>query len=348
MEIKYKYTIVGAGLSGLVTAYELLKSGEDDFIILEARDRVGGRILTDNHIDLGATWLQTYHATLLDLIEELNLKTFDQYAEGQSVLVYSSMSPAHYFEMDKSQPSSKRIVGGTFSLINALWEKLKHKIKLNMKVVSLHENHLGIHIHTENTDFISKKTVITIPPLLASEINYYPDLPENVVDAMEETHTWMSNAIKVGITYRKPFWRAKGFSGTVIGQASPVVELYDHCNYQNSVFALKGFVNESLRELKELDRKQRILAFLEEYLGEEIQDYISYIEKDWSEDVFTSGNQLKSYYLSPQYGNSVFQKMYYDSRLLFSGTETSKDYGGYLEGAVLSGQNAFNKIVNEI
>lgn len=337
LETKYTYTIVGAGLSGLVTAYELLKSGEDDFIILEARDRVGGRILTDKNIDLGATWLQTYHTTLLHLLEELNLKTFEQYSEGQSVLVYSSMSPAHYFEMDKSQPSSKRIVGGTLALINALRDKLHHKIKLNMKVMSVQEKDAGILLHTESSDILSEKVVITLPPLLASEINFSPSLPIEVIEAMEGTHTWMSNAIKVGITFKEPFWRAKGLSGTVIGQASPVVELYDHSNYENSVFVLKGFVNESLRELCAEERKHRILKFLEEYLGKEVKDYLLYTEKDWSTDVFTAGAQLKSYYLSPQYGNPVFQKMYFNSKLLFSGTESSENYGGYLEGAVLSG-----------
>jgi hypothetical protein len=40
----------------------------------------------------------------------------------QSVLVYSFMSPVHYFVMDKNQPVSKRIVGGTEALIDALYD----------------------------------------------------------------------------------------------------------------------------------------------------------------------------------------------------------------------------------
>lgn len=42
----HKVIIIGAGVSGVSAACELLKSGFTDFIILEASDRIGGRIHT--------------------------------------------------------------------------------------------------------------------------------------------------------------------------------------------------------------------------------------------------------------------------------------------------------------
>ena len=53
--MKKKLIIVGAGISGIYTAY-LLKD-KYDITIIEARDRVGGRILTINEFDLGASWI---------------------------------------------------------------------------------------------------------------------------------------------------------------------------------------------------------------------------------------------------------------------------------------------------
>ncbi len=82
------------------------------------------------------------------------------------------------------------------------------------------------------------------------------------------------------------------------------------------------------------------------YLGESVWDYTDYFEKDWSKDEFTAGENLKPGYISPQYGNAVFDDFYMNGKVLFSGTETAKQHGGYLEGAVISGLTAAKAILN--
>lgn len=58
---KYNIIIIGAGIAGLSTAYHLIKNGFNDFIVLEARKRVGGRILPldigNTKVELGANWI---------------------------------------------------------------------------------------------------------------------------------------------------------------------------------------------------------------------------------------------------------------------------------------------------
>ncbi|XP_053693318.1 peroxisomal N(1)-acetyl-spermine/spermidine oxidase [Sabethes cyaneus] len=58
---KYKVLIIGAGMAGLSSANHLVKNGCKDFAILEARNRVGGRIigieLGSQKIELGANWI---------------------------------------------------------------------------------------------------------------------------------------------------------------------------------------------------------------------------------------------------------------------------------------------------
>lgn len=41
--------IIGGGVAGLGAAQELIQSGVDDILILEAQDRVGGRVFTLTH-----------------------------------------------------------------------------------------------------------------------------------------------------------------------------------------------------------------------------------------------------------------------------------------------------------
>ncbi len=56
-----RVAIVGAGIAGLAAASALRAEGFDDVVVLEARDRIGGRIWTSNFggqpIDLGASWI---------------------------------------------------------------------------------------------------------------------------------------------------------------------------------------------------------------------------------------------------------------------------------------------------
>jgi len=80
--------IVGAGLSGLVAAREVLQSGREP-LVLEAADRVGGRILTEEPIpgvflELGAQWIGDTHHRMRALADELGVELYAQFEDGET------------------------------------------------------------------------------------------------------------------------------------------------------------------------------------------------------------------------------------------------------------------------
>ena len=84
--------IVGAGLAGLVAARRIAAAGLEP-IVVEARDRVGGRILNhplDGHdgavVEVGGQWVGPTQHRMLALAEEVGVATYPTYDEGENVI----------------------------------------------------------------------------------------------------------------------------------------------------------------------------------------------------------------------------------------------------------------------
>lgn len=81
--------VVGAGLSGLFAARELARRGRD-VVVVEARDRVGGRTLARTigrgHFDLGGQWIGPAQTRVAKLARDLGLATFPTWSRGRKVM----------------------------------------------------------------------------------------------------------------------------------------------------------------------------------------------------------------------------------------------------------------------
>lgn len=98
--------IVGAGLAGLTAARTLVTSGVD-VLVLEARDRVGGRIYTKaasdgTLLDLGGQWIGPTQDRLAALAEAVGVTTFPTYVHGENIEYshgqitrYAGLVPTH-------------------------------------------------------------------------------------------------------------------------------------------------------------------------------------------------------------------------------------------------------------
>jgi monoamine oxidase len=88
----YDVIILGAGLAGLTAARRLAAAGAS-VVVLEARDRVGGRVLNESIgggevVEAGAQFVGPTQTRILALAAEVGVATFKTYNEGDSLLYY--------------------------------------------------------------------------------------------------------------------------------------------------------------------------------------------------------------------------------------------------------------------
>lgn len=347
--------IIGAGLTGLSISYFLKKKGINTQII-EARNRVGGRIETikgnqDSPMEMGATWLGKKHQALVSFLEELNIGVFQQYIHGTTFFETMSFTPPQKFEIPASEEPSFRIQGGTSSLISKLTNEIgMDNISLNQAISTIEKKENSISISTkEGKTFDADFVISTIPAkLFAQSVECIPSLPKGAVTVFENTQIWMEGSVKFAVEYASPFWREKGLSGAVFSQSSLIPEMYDHTNFEKNKFALKGFLNGSVSQYSKKEREEMVIQNLKKFFGSDSENHIGYFDRIWEKEKFTfspTANFIPSHYNN---GHPIYQNTFWDNSFFMAGTETSPNFGGYMEGAIQSAISTSEKIYNII
>jgi monoamine oxidase len=119
--------IVGAGLAGLIAARTLKRRGLSCQVV-EARDRVGGRTLSQklagDVIDLGGQWIGPTQHRLAALARELGVATFPQYHHGRKLLSWGGRVRSYSGDLPRLSPLAQL----ELLLTDRRWKKFQREI----------------------------------------------------------------------------------------------------------------------------------------------------------------------------------------------------------------------------
>ncbi|WP_374555798.1 flavin monoamine oxidase family protein [Thermomonas sp.] len=254
-----RVAIIGGGLAGLSAAAQLAAVGITDCLLLEARDRLGGRILSVSadgfdreeaaQVDLGPTWFWPAFQPELDaLVEALGLARFAQPGQGDGLVERSASLPPMRYPGGIGMADAFRLRGGMGALVEALRGRIDAaKVVTSVAVRALRRTQAGVEI--EGLDAAGRgvcwqaaHVLLAVPPRVAeAAIAFTPALPPALAAAWRATPTWMAPHAKYVAVFDRPFWREAGLSGMAQSAVGPLAEIHD-ASQPDGVAALFGFV----------------------------------------------------------------------------------------------------------
>ena len=338
MTDRWDVVVIGAGIAGLSAASALVDRGRS-VVLLEARDRVGGRLhslpVEDGVVEAGATWFWDNEPLVRSLADRLGLLTYPQHLAGDALWEGPAV---HRLEGNPIDAPAERLGAGAQQLAIGLAETLPTGgLWLRSPVTGIHVTDGGVQVSAGRRAVTAGQAILAVPPaLVVEQITFTPELPAPRRALAARTPVWMGEMVKAVARYREPFWRTEGLSGSAISHAGPFRELHDHCGPGGIPAAVFGFAPAATLAGAGDDRVATLFTDqLVRLFGHRGREVSSVHVVDWSREPCTqprrAGARSSATFGAPEYQRPVHDRVHWAS------TETATAYAGHVEGAIRAG-----------
>ncbi len=223
--------IIGAGMAGMVAGYELKRAGHS-VTILEARDRIGGRVYTvrapfsDGHFaEAGAARIPPDHDLTLGYAEHFDLELNPFYPQSGSFVDLTdgtrSVIPNADFLDGRPWPGSVKhkeyvkISGGTELLPKSFAGSLTDEIAQSKPVKSVEQSSDSVIVTAVDGSLYSGDRVLcTVPLPVLNKIEFSPSLSAEKKAAMSGGYSYAPST-RVFVQFKTRFWESDGLNGEV-------------------------------------------------------------------------------------------------------------------------------------
>ena len=339
--------IIGAGISGLTTAALLVDVGLS-VMVLEAAPQPGGRVKSlrnsdGRHLaDLGPSWVwPSFQPVAADWLERLGLDTHNQFEAGDAIIEMQGRQTIQ--RALPGQHGIQRIVGGPSAIVEALLARLPdHVVVPDTPVRRVTQISDGLEIATDDDLIVARRIVVATPLRVALDIDWQPELPDDIKQEMAATPTWMATQAKAVAVYDSPFWRDADLSGRIASQVGPLGEAHDLSPDSGKPGVIFGFVGWPAEQREDEDLVlEETLYQLARCFGEDAEDTTHFAVEDWAKNPFICTDlDLNEPPRHPEPTSEILREPIADGCIVFSVAEVGENSPGLIEGAFDAAQTA--------
>lgn len=238
-----------------------------------------------------------------------------------------------------------RFIGGAQQLADKLAAQLGTAILLESPVVAIRQSSSQVEVLTPRVTIVAGRVIVAVPPMLAGRISYDP--PLSAARDQLAARIPMGSVIKYLAVYDRPFWRERGLSGEAFSDGGPTTTTFDASPADGSRGVLVTFSDGTAArywgERPAAERQQEVLSELARFFGPQAQKPIAYAEKNWCAEPWVRG--CYAGVMGPgvltSWGHALRTPC---GRIHWAGTETARDWMGYLEGALESAERVVDEV----